>query len=306
MTDNIATLVFFAVASALGSAALVVSARRMRARLNLRRRLGQLASPGATGGNLERKNALDESSELGRLLSQSGLEWDLSTFVTRAVFAASGGLVAGLLMGSAPMGGVLALFGLLGLWMFLRQARFRRLAQCNEQMPQALEIMSLALRAGHALPNAVALAAAEAPSPIADELRRAADEHALGRPVAQVLEAMGERLPGCDAVNTFVVAVLVLQETGGNLISVIDRIVENARSAAAYRGRLNALTSEGRTSAKLLAALPVAFALLAGTADAGYSDFFLTDGTGQMLGGFALLWWLAGILFTRRLVKAAS
>jgi len=306
VTGQITTLVFVTVACAVASASLIVSSRRMRARLRLRKRLGQLAIQGGEEANLERKNALDESSELGRVLAQSGLDWDLPTFLGRAAMAAGGGLALGLVMGSAPMGAVLSLFGAVGVWLFIRHARSRRLNQCNEQMPQALEIMSLALRAGHALPSAIALAAEEAPSPIADELRRAADEQALGRPVEQVLEAMGKRLPGCDSVNTFVVAVLVLQETGGNLISVIDRIVDNARSAASYRGRLNALTSEGRTSAKLLAALPVGFALLAGSADTGYADFFLSDSTGRALGVFALLWWLTGILFTRRLVKAAS
>ena len=117
-------------------------------------------------------------------------------------------------------------------------ARARRLAQCDEQMPQALEIMALALRAGHALPGALHLASQETPAPLCHELRLAHEQHQLGRPIAEVLQAMGQRLPGCAAVETFVVAVAVLQETGGNLIQVIDRIVENARARAGYQAML--------------------------------------------------------------------
>jgi tight adherence protein B len=234
------------------------------------------------------------------------MSWSVGQFFVRASFATVMGLMLGLMLGS----GVLAiLFGCVGgiaLLFVVRRARARRLTQCDEQMPQALEVMSLALRAGHALPRALALAAEEAPAPLCYELRRASDQHALGRPVGSVLQALGERLPGCVAVNTFVVAVLVLQETGGNLISVIDRIVENARARSSYQSRLRALTAEGRSSAKLLALLPGAFAVLAAVTDPTYADFMLRDPAGQMVALIAAGMWAAGILWTRRLVRALA
>jgi tight adherence protein B len=170
-------------------------------------------------------------------------------------------------------------------------------------MPQALEIMALALRAGHAMPKALALAADETPAPLSRELRRACDEHALGRPIEGVLAGFGQRLPGCEAVNTFVVAVLVLQETGGNLIAVIDRIVENARSRSSYQARLRALTSEGRQSAKLLALLPGAFGVLAMMSDPSYADMLLHDSGGRIITLISGSLWLMGVLWTRRLVR---
>jgi tight adherence protein B len=163
--------------------------------------------------------------------------------------------------------------------------------------------MALALRAGHALPGALELAAAESPAPLCHELRRAHDEHQLGRPIAEVLAAMGERLPQCAAVETFVVAVAVLQETGGNLIAVIDRIVENARARSGYQTRLRALTAEGRQSARLLALLPGAFFLLAAASDPGYARMLLGDSGGRVILFFALGLWAMGLLWTRRLIR---
>jgi tight adherence protein B len=170
-------------------------------------------------------------------------------------------------------------------------------------MPQALEIMALALRAGHALPGALALAAQEAPSPLAHELRRAHEEHQLGRPIAEVLSAMGERLPGCAAVETFVVAVNVLQETGGNMIQVIDRIVENARARSSYYTRLRALTAEGRQSARMLALLPLGFFALAFAGDRHYVGTLIHDGGGRMILFVAIALWVGGLLWTRSLVR---
>ena len=119
------------------------------------------------------------------------------------------------MVGSGFLGVRLGVVGGLGMLVVVRAARARRLKKCDEQMPQALEIMALALRAGHALPSALALAADETPPPLAAELQRAADENALGKPLGEVRESLGERLPGRAAVHTLVVAVPGLPGAGG-------------------------------------------------------------------------------------------
>jgi tight adherence protein B len=103
-----------------------------------------------------------------------------------------------------------------------------------------------------------------------------------------------------------VVAVLVLQETGGNLITVIDRIVENSRARASYQARLRALTAEGRQSAKLLALLPGAFALLMAVTAPEHMRLLVVDSGGRMIALIALGLWIVGILWTRRLVQPSS
>jgi tight adherence protein B len=276
---------------------LLWNARRIRASDALRRRLGERKT------NQDDGLMSEEATGLGRWLAESGLGWTASDLVVRVGAAALLGLVAGIALGSGTMSVLLALLACSAMWFLVRRARARRLTQCDEQMPQALEIMALALRAGHALPGALHLAAQEAPAPLCHELQHAYDQHQLGRPITEVLQAMGERLPGCAAVETFVVAVAVLQETGGNLIQVIDRIVENARARAGYQTRLRALTAEGRQSARMLALMPIGFFVLAMASDPNYAGTLLRDNGGRMILLVAIGLWLVGIAWTRRLVR---
>jgi tight adherence protein B len=297
-TQTVQLLAFASVASGFLAVFLLWNARRVRDRDVLRRRLGERRM-----NRDELVRDADGSGGLARLLTESGLGWTAGELAGRVVVAAILGLVLGAAVGSGALAFVLALGGCIAMWIVVRRARARRLAHCDEQMPQALEIMALALRAGHALPGALALAAQEAPAPLCHELRRAHDEHQLGRPITEVLAAMGERLPGCTAVDTFVVAVAVLLETGGNMIAVIDRIVENARARSGYQTRLRALTAEGRQSARMLAILPPGFFVLAFASDPKYIGTLLHDGGGRMILFIAIALWLTGILWTRRLVR---
>jgi tight adherence protein B len=250
------------------------------------------------------KSDEQKQSELARLVAESGLGWTVGLLVTRMILLGFAGLVIGWLIGGFLLGVLLATAGALTFPFIARQARDKRLELSDQQMPQALEIVTLALRAGHPLPRALNIAATEAPQPIADELRRVCDEVDLGRPVGDALINMGLRLPNSESVHTFLTAVLVLQQTGGNLIAVIDRIVENARARAQYRAKLRALTAEGRASARMLAVMPVIFAVLAAMVDPTYTDtLFFTSG-GQIVVLLSVGLWLLGILWTRRLVAS--
>jgi tight adherence protein B len=270
-------------------------AARLRRLAALERRLGELRA-------VDEVLVRHDGSGLGRRLVESGLGWTPAMFAARAIAAAALAAAAGALV-SPALAITLAIGGAGAVWVAIQRAAARRIALCDEQMPAALEIVALALRAGHALPGALRLAADEAPAPLCHELRRAADEHALGRPVGSVIAGLGQRLPGAEAVATFSVAVAVLEETGGNLIAVIERIVDSARARTAYRARLRALTSEGRQSARLLACLPGAFALAAMLTDPGYGRTLLGTGGGRAVLVVAIALWAVGLVWIRRLVR---
>jgi tight adherence protein B len=299
IASQIALVIFFAIIAFGAMLVLARVARRMKVRDHLRKRIG-----GDDRGMSLLKVHENEVSELARLLTESGLGWSMSVFVTRMVLATLSGIALGFVLGGVALALLLGAVGVAVFPVLARQARDRRLALCDQQMPQALEIVTLALRAGHPLPKALAIAAAEAPEPIAVELQRAVDEQELGRPIGDVLINMGQRLPESEAVHTFMTAVLVLQQTGGNLISVIDRIIENARARQQYRAKLRALTAEGRASAKMLALMPPAFAILAATVDPTYGETLFFTTAGNVVLAVTVGLWLLGILWTRRLVKA--
>jgi tight adherence protein B len=298
MAEQIPVLVFGAVFTLVLSVWLARVAKRQAFQASLRKRLGEA---GIQQSIL--KAGEEEDSNLAKLVAESGLGWTMGQFWTRFVLASLAGFAVGLIVGGVAGGLGLALAGAAIFPAAAYRAREKRLALCDEQMPQALEVMALALRAGHPLPSALAIAAGEAPMPIADELRRACDEHDLGRPVADVIAGIGKRLPSSEAVQTFVVAVLVLQQTGGNLIAVIDRIIENARARAQYRAKLRALTSEGRSSAKMLGLMPLVFGVMAALVDPTYASTLITTPGGNLVLLVAIALWAGGVIWTRRLVR---
>lgn len=219
------------------------------------------------------------------------------------------GLLPAVLVGVvAQHVGAALLVSLLGLapLLLLMHRRNARMQRIDTQLPTALEIMTISLRAGHSLAQTIELSAEELRSPLRDEFQRCAEEHALGRSLDEVLLNMSRRLPRCRALRTFVVAVLVLQQTGGNLIEIIERIIETLRMQSQYERKLGAMTAEGKSSARMLAGLPLAFIFLAYLADPNYIGLLFTDDLGQKLLVVSLALWAIGVLWTRRLVSPSS
>jgi tight adherence protein B len=182
-------------------------------------------------------------------------------------------------------------------------AREKRLRLCDQQMPQALRLVTLSLRAGQALPSALALAAKEGPNPIRGELQLAVEEHALGVDMGTVFEHLAIRLVRCEAAHTLCVAVRVLEQTGGNLIAVIDNIIDAARARTQYEAKLRALTAEGRMSAMILGAMPPGFFLIVGFIDPTYWPTLFGSVTGLMVLGLATGMWLMGVWWSRVIIK---
>jgi len=272
--------------------------RRERVEARLRRRVG-LAEPlrpllrSQTGWTARAADRLDSA----------GLKGTPAGWIGRAIAVA---LVLGA-VGQLVSGPVAAALGALGgpalVLLWIARKRRLRVDRVNAQLPHALELMLLGLRAGHALPRAVELAAEEVAAPAGTELRRVADEHALGRPLEQAFSALARRLEGSDAVRTLVTGVLVLRQTGGNLIEVIERILDTLQSQEQYRIKLRSLTAESRSSGFILSILPLAFGILAALADPSYMRLFVREPSGRTLGLAAIVMWIVGVVWMRRMLR---
>jgi tight adherence protein B len=124
-------------------------------------------------------------------------------------------------------------------------------------MPEAVELVSRALRAGHGLASGLHLVAEEMKGPIADEFNRIFEEQNLGIPIELALRNMADRIPVMD-VRFFVIAVVIQRSTGGDLAEVLDKIGRLIRQRFELRGHVKALTAEGRLSGVVLLAMPPA------------------------------------------------
>lgn len=243
------------------------------------------------------------------LLEQAGEEPQLGPFFTRVAMSFLG-MFAFIVLITQSLGGGL-FFGLAASgipYLLLQRKKRMRVARVEQQLPEALEVMSISLRAGQSLDQTIRLTAQELDAPIGEEFQRVAEECGLGRSLDEALLAMSNRLTTARTVRTFVTSVLVLRQTGGNLIEVLESIIDTMRQQAQYERKLASMTSEGRSSARMLAALPPLFAMFAYLGDPTYVGRMFTDPLGQVMALMAVGFYVTGLLWVRRLVnpKGAS
>jgi tight adherence protein B len=202
----------------------------------------------------------------------------------------AGGLgVAGLAFGFAfrlpiyavPVVGVF-LSALPFLWLIRR--RQRRIRLFVEAMPDGVELISRALRAGHGLAAGLRLVAEEMKGPLADEFNRVFEEQNLGIPIELSLRNMADRIPVMD-VRFFVIAVIIQRATGGDLAEVLDKIGRLIRQRFELHGHVKSLTAEGRLSGIVLLAMPPALLVMLYFLNYDYaSELFFTPTGQKMLG----------------------
>ena len=138
-------------------------------------------------------------------------------------------------------------------WVLYRRAgRFRRF---NLMLPDAIDLMSRALRAGHALPSALSMVADEISDPLGPEFRRTADELNYGLPFREALLNLERRFPVRD-LRFLVTAILVQKESGGNLIALLDKSAAVLRSRIHLAQKVRIFTAQGRLTGVILMALP--------------------------------------------------
>jgi len=169
------------------------------------------------------------------------------------------------------------------------------------QMPDALELVARALRAGHGLASGLSLAAEEMPPPIADEFGRVFEEQNLGIPIEMSLRGMAERVPSMD-VRFFVIAVVIQRATGGDLAEVLDKIGRLIRQRFELAGHVRSLTAEGRLSGIVLLALPPALLAFLCVSNYEYISVLFTTPTGTKMLAVTAVLQLVGALMIKKIV----
>lgn len=231
----------------------------------------------------------------------------LSLTVGRFFFLSACLVVVGATVGnwSIPVGligwmpGVLAGFLPL-LWvLYKRSARFRRF---NQQLPEAIDLIARALRAGHALPSALVTVADEMSDPLGPEFRRTADELNFGLPFREALHNLSIRFPVPD-LQFLVSAMLVQKETGGNLAELLDKTAAVLRSRIQLKQKVRAYTAQGRMTGAILLALPFVCFILLNILRPGYETPLLENEVGRKLIYGTLIMMVIGFFVIRRIVQ---
>lgn len=245
---------------------------------------------------------LPQLHQLDRLLLQAGSSNTVSHVLAACVFFGFAGFVGSLFLRwgwqvALLIGLALASVPLLRLVLQRRE----RLRLLELQLPEALDLIARALRAGHAFPSAIGMVGDEGQDPIAGEFKIVFDEVSFGISMEHALNDLAKRVTVAD-MQYFVMAVLIQRETGGNLAELLDNLARLMRERFKLRGKIRVLAAEGKLSAWILTALPFFVAGVVNLLNPKYMSVLYTDPAGIRLVVGAVVMMAIGIVAMWRII----
>ena len=243
------------------------------------------------------------ATKLRRMLDQADLHITVSRLVMLSLMA---GIMAGLAASVLTIS-VIIMLGAGGAaasvpFLHVAYRRRKRLNRFLELLPDALELMSRALQAGHAFAESLHMIATEMPEPIAGEFRKTYEEQNLGLSLKLALENLTERVPLLD-LRLCVTAIMIQRETGGNLAEILEKVAYTIRERFRILEDLKTLTTSSRMSAWILCGLPVFVALAVSIMNPDYMSVLWRDPRGHNLLYAAGFMQVTGMLIVRKILR---
>lgn len=311
-------LIFLAVFLLSQGMAIPVFGEGARVRRRLQDRLGEMGSVDESGprASILRDKYLRELSplerfletlpgmeRLGILIEQSGATYrSYRVLLLAVVLAVVGGGIGWALSRSLLLSAICAVGAFLLPFIKIMQSRAVRMAKFEEQMPEAIDVMKRSLKAGHPFVQSLKFVADDMDAPIADEFDKTFSDINYGSDVKTALLSLMERVPSVSLMS-FVTAVLVQRETGGNLAEILERISAVIRGRFKFFRRVKTMSAEGRLSAWILALVPLGLFAMISITTPDYLPRLVNDPKGHVLIGGAVFLGIVGILWIRKILR---
>jgi len=195
-------------------------------------------------------------AKLDRLVLQANAKYPMGFYLLLALLLAAGGYIAGRYFLRDSYQSLLSM-GISGIlpFAYLNYLKRRRVEKFKRQLPDGMDLVARALKAGHAFTGGMNLAADEFDDPLGPEFAETLDEINFGVSVGEALKNLAARVD-CEEIRYFVVGVILQRETGGNLAELMETLAGLIRERFKFDGKVRTLTAEGRISAVILILLP--------------------------------------------------
>ena len=185
---------------------------------------------------------------------------------------------------------------------YIRMKRNQRMRKIEEMLPDAIDLFTRAMRAGHNIHSGLQVLADETPEPLGGEFKKLAEDLTLGSTVGEALHGLGDRVPLLD-MRFFSTGVVLQRETGANIVTVMENLSAVIRERLQLRARLRSHTAQQRFSAALLCSLPVVMGVAFYFLRYDYiSPLWLTP-LGSRFLIYGIVSELAGIFFVRKVAS---
>lgn len=245
---------------------------------------------------------LHVSRNLQQMLDQADLKMRVGELVLLILITGSIGFLISTPLESPILSALLvAMFSYIPLH-YVNRRRKNRLKLFTQQFPDALDMMTSALRAGHGFGRALQLVATEIPDPLGMEFRKTFEENNLGLPAREALINMTRRIDSVD-LKLFATAVIIQRESGGDLTEVLENISHTIRERFRLLGQIRIYTTQGRITTWILGTLPIVLAIIISLFDVDYISLLFTEPLGQFMVAVAVILQLIGFWVIRKIVK---
>ena len=242
-------------------------------------------------------------SAFGRWLDQSGVKVSVSgVFLIALGLAVVVGLIGGAIVHSKwgwLVGGAL---GFALPFFYLKFKRTKRMRAFEEQFPEGLDLISRALKAGHAFATGLKMVADEMDEPVGPEFRKTFDEQNFGLPMKDALDNLTFRMPLLD-VRFFATAVLIQRETGGNLSEILENLAHVVRERFKILRQVRVYTAHGRFTGYVLLALPAALGVALSFISPDHMKLLFQERMGQIMLIAAMVMQTVGYIWIRQVIK---
>jgi tight adherence protein B len=186
--------------------------------------------------------------------------------------------------------------------LFIGMKRQKRMSKFEELLPDAIDLLARAVRAGHAFTTGLDMIAKELPSPICEEFRRTYELQNLGIPIREAFQNLTRRVPLPD-VRIFVTALTIQRETGGNLAEILDNLSHVMRERFKLVRQIQVFTAQGRMSMYMLVSMPPITGILIFLLNRDYIMRLFTDPLGHRFIGVSVFMQIIGYFVIRRIIQ---
>ena len=245
---------------------------------------------------------IPRARDLQLLIAQAGLNWTVASVLFGSIGAALlAGLGASMFVPLVPLGIIISGVAGFAPYAFLLWKRSSRFQRFEQVLPEAIDLMSRALKAGHAVSSMIEMVGQETAEPVASEFRIVFEEQNLGLPLREAVLNLARRVP-IEDVRFLTIAILVQKETGGNLAEILDKTAFIMRERQRLKGAVRIYTAQGRVSGWVLCLMPFAMFAVLTLLNPTYESKLWTDPLGLDLIYAGLFMMAIGVLIIRKIV----
>jgi len=237
-------------------------------------------------------------------MEQAGLGWEMKHFVIFSIVSCLIFLVIGFLAsGNIWITFAAAFAGALGFprW-YVGNTRKRRFNRFLEELPNGVDIIVRGVKAGLPLGDCIKVVARESREPVATEFRKITETQIMGVSLAEAVAKMPERVPLAEA-NFFAIVVAIQQKAGGGLAEALGNLSKVLRGRKALKGKIKALSSEAKSSAMIIGAMPFGVGGIIFLIAPDYIMMLFNTTAGNIIIAGCLFWMFIGVMVMRHMIN---